>query len=77
MYHIGYGFDAAASSIVLLATLGQFGNSRKLDDNLDSAFHAFDAWCKTHRKFTAIDEFSKQAFAMGKNLGEYYLELST
>ncbi|CAK8993732.1 unnamed protein product, partial [Durusdinium trenchii] len=38
IYHIGYGMDAAASSIVLLCNRGHFGNARKLDDNLAEAY---------------------------------------
>ena len=68
IYHIGYGMDAAASSIVLLCNRGHFGNARKLDDNLAEAYARFDLWCKLNSRFTSIDEFSKQSFAMGKKL---------
>ena len=60
--------DAAASSIVLLCNRGHFGNARKLDDNLAEAYARFDLWCKLNSRFTSIDEFSKQSFAMGKKL---------
>lgn len=69
IYHIGYGMDAAASSVVLLCHLGQFGGSRKMDDNLAEAYIRFDLWCKTNSRCTSIDEFSKQGFGMGKQLG--------
>ena len=69
IYHIGYGFDATASSIVLLAKLGQFGDARKLDDRLAEAYYRFDLWCKINGRFTTIDEFTSLSFGMGENLG--------
>jgi len=71
IYHIGYGLDSAASAVVLLCNLGQFGNARKLDDRLAEAFGRFDSWCKRNKKTTSIDEFSKNGFGMGKRLGTY------
>ena len=65
IYHLGYGMDAAASSIALLCELGHFGTMRKLDDKLEEAYKRFDQWCKVNRRTTALDEFSKQGFGMG------------
>lgn len=67
VFHIGYGMDAASSSIILLAKLGHFGDFRKLDDCLAEAFARFDLWCKGASHTTSIDEFSTQSFGMGKN----------
>ena len=64
IFHLGYGMDCASSSVVLLAHLGHFGKARALDDNLEEAYNRFDIWCKTTRRTTSIDEFSKQAFGM-------------
>ena len=69
IFHLGYGMDCGASSIILLCELGHFGLMRKLDDRLDEAYKSFDTWCKTNRRTTAIDEFSKQSFGMGGYLG--------
>ena len=69
IYHIGYGLDAAASSIVLLCKLGHFGQERKLDDRLAEAYVRFDMWCSKNRKTSSIEEFSQKAFAMTGVLG--------
>ena len=68
IYHLGYGQDASASSIVLLAHLGQFGPG-KLDDKLEVAYTRFDAWCRANStkyktRTTSIDSFSSQSFGM-------------
>ncbi|CAK9106127.1 unnamed protein product, partial [Durusdinium trenchii] len=39
IYHLGYGMDASASSIVLLCKLGHFGAARALDDKLEVAYN--------------------------------------
>ena len=65
IFHIGYGMDAAASSVVLLCRLGHFGDHRALDDRLQQAYERFDMWCKINRKQTSIDGFSQQSFKMG------------
>lgn len=69
IYHIGYGLDAAASSITLLCYLGHFGEERKLDLRLGEAYRRFELWCKANKRTTSIDDFSRQSFGMGKCLG--------
>ena len=66
IYHISYGLDAAASSIMLLCKLGHFGTARKMDDRLEEAFSRFDIWCKNRRRSTSIDSFSTIGFGMAK-----------
>lgn len=68
IFHLGYGKDCAASTIVLLSKLHHFGDFRSLDHNLAAAYDRFDRWCKQNGRFTAIDEFSTLGFAMGKYL---------
>lgn len=58
----------AASVVVLLCNLHQFGAQRKLDDRLEVAFQRYDNWCKANSKTTAVRGFSKDDFAMGKKL---------
>ena len=65
IFHLGYGLDCGASSIVLLALLGHFGSDRKLDNCLHQAYQQYDLWCKANHRTTAIDEFSRHAFGMG------------
>lgn len=65
IFHLGYGIDAGASSITLLCHLGYFGPGPSLDTKLAEAYRRFDLWCKTKRRTTSIDEFSKQSFGMG------------
>ncbi|CAL1165200.1 unnamed protein product [Cladocopium goreaui] len=65
VFHLGYGQDMAASSIILLSLLGHFGNERKLDNRLIAAYEKFDQWCRANHRTSAIDEFSKQSFGMG------------
>lgn len=71
-WHLGYGEDACASSVVLLAHLGHFGQARSLDEKLEVAYQRFDHWCKTNKRTTSIGSFSKQAFGMGQCLGRNY-----
>lgn len=68
IYHLGYGMDASASSIVLLCKLGHFGAARALDDKLEVAYNRFDGWCKANKRTTSIDSFSQQSFGMTKPL---------
>ena len=65
IFHLGYGIDASASSIVLLAMLGHWGEDRKLDTCLQQAYEQYDLWCKANHRTTSIDEFSRHAFGMG------------
>ena len=65
VFHLGYGQDMAASSIILLSQLGHFGNDRKLDNRLIAAYEKFDQWCHDTHRTSSIDEFSKQSFGMG------------
>jgi len=70
LFHLGYGQDAAASTIILLCYLDHFGPSaRKMDDKLAEAYESFNLWCHKNRRPTSIDEFSKQSFGMSGCLG--------
>ena len=72
LFHLGYGQDAAASTIILLCYLNHFGPSaRKLDDQLAEAYESFSLWCHANRRPTSIDEFSKQSFSMSGCLGPH------
>ena len=64
IYHLGYGMDACASSIVLLCDLYQFGSDKHIDDRLEIAYEQFSLWCKANHRTTAIDSFSRQTFGM-------------
>lgn len=64
VYHLGYGMDSAASSIVLLALLGHYGNARKFDTRLACAFEYFDDWCHHEGRTSSIDAFSRVNFKM-------------
>ena len=68
IFHIGYGLDATASAITLLAHLGHFGSERGLDNRLSAAYIRFDQWCKLNGRTTSIDEFTKLSFGMGPTL---------
>lgn len=79
IFHLGYGMDACASSIILLCHLGQFGMDRNMDDRLEHAYSVFDAWCKEHStatktRTTSIDGFSMQSFGV-KCLGLRFCNL--
>lgn len=65
IFHLGYGMDIGASSIILLCYLGHFGSHRKLDDRLEEAYRRYDQWCHDNCRTSGIDEFSKQSFGMG------------
>ena len=69
IFHLGYGMDAGASTIILLCHLGHFGLDRSLDARMEEAYLRFDSWCKLNRKTTSLDEFSKMSFGMGGSLG--------
>ena len=69
--------DAAASSLVLLCSLGHFGGDRVLDNRLEEAFRRFDMWCKSNKQASAIDEFSRQSLGMGGCPSYIFLDGST
>lgn len=66
-FHLGYGIDAASSTVVLLANLGHFGRGA-LDDRLHRGYGTFLAWCRSNKKTTSIKDFSKQDFDMASQL---------
>ena len=68
-FHIGFGADFCASTIVWLAKLGKFGHARKLDERLRNAYSAFRHYCHTTNRFTACDEWSTKKFGMTTILG--------
>ncbi len=67
-FHMGYGIDMAASTVVLLCLLNVFGNARALNDKLTTAYQQFSAWCAQNHKPTSITRFSKQDFDMALKL---------
>ena len=64
IFHLGYGMDIGASSIVLLAKLGHYGTMRSFPKRLDEAYERFDAWCKEVQRTSSILRFSKEGFDM-------------
>ena len=66
-FHLGYGIDAAASSIVLLAKIGHLGLGA-LDHRLEQGYTRFLAWCRLTKRTTSIKEFSKLKFDMGQTM---------
>jgi len=66
-FHLGYGCDMAASSVVLLARLLHFGRGG-IDQRLQSAYTRFTRWCHLNHKVSSIVEFSKQKFDMSSKL---------
>lgn len=70
-FHLGYGMDLGASTVVLLCFLGHHGppGLRGLDDKLERAYSTFKYWCHQHGKTTSISTFSKLGFDMSSNLG--------
>ena len=62
-FHLGWGQDLGASGVVLLATVGAFGQGG-LDTRLGRAYAGFIAYCSHHGKTTSCDRFSKQTFDM-------------
>lgn len=71
-FHLGYGMDMAASTIVLLAQLN-FYQRRSMDDKLHMAFSHFIAWCKENKRVTSIRGFSKQDFDMASTLDRIHI----
>ena len=66
IFHLGYGMDAAASAVSLLAYLGHYGHARKFDTRLAVAYDLFDDWCHREGRTSSIDAFSRANFRMGK-----------
>lgn len=64
IFHLGYGMDIAASTIVLLAKKGQYGLQSKFDDRLAEAFVRFDSWCHRTGRTSSLHEFSARKFGM-------------
>lgn len=68
-FHLGYGIDLAASTVVLLAQDRFFGYQRAFDDSLAAGYATFMKWCHENQRQTNIKEFSKLKFDMESNLG--------
>ena len=61
-FHLGYGVDMAANTIVFLARMRFFGNARALDNNLNAEYQRFSTWCGQNHRVTSITMFSKMDF---------------
>ena len=57
-FHLGYGMDMAASTIVLLAKL-EFHEGRSMNAHVHAAFRSFSSCCKDNKRTTSISDFSK------------------
>lgn len=68
IFHLGYGCDIGASSIVLLSWLGHFGEG-SFDVKLACAYERFDEWCRANSHTSHISIFSRLAFDMSSLLG--------
>ena len=62
-FHLGWGVDLAASSVVLLSVLGEFGDGG-LDRRMECAFGQFMEHCVAVGATTSCDKFSKEKFDM-------------
>ena len=67
-FHLGYGIDMAASTVVLMASALNLYEGRSLDQRLHNAFRNFISWCKNNRRVTSVSDFSKLAFDMVSTL---------
>ena len=67
--HIGFGQDMCASTIVLLAKKGCFGNPRSLDDRLAMAYASYQEYCHNTQRFTACDGWTTKTLGMKTKLG--------
>ena len=67
-FHIGWGKDLAASSIILLAKKRHWPG-RSLDIRLEAAFADYISFLNARCKSTGVDGFSKQHFKMSSCLG--------
>ncbi|CAE7359912.1 unnamed protein product, partial [Symbiodinium pilosum] len=65
-FHIGWGKDLAASSIILLAKKRHWPG-RSLDIRLEAAFADYISFLNARCKSTGVDGFSKQHFKMSSN----------
>lgn len=68
IFHLGYGIDMAASTIVLFAKLSHYGTHNKFDDRLEEAYKRFDLWCHQTGRTSSIREFSARTFGMQQSL---------
>ena len=66
-FHIGFGKDLAASSIVLLAKKRQWPG-RSLESRMEHAFVHYMDFINRKQKCTSCDGFSKLHFKMSSNL---------
>lgn len=64
IFHLGYGCDIAASTVVLMAKLGHYGSARSLDGRLEVGYARFDAWCRVQGRVSSIDDFSSRGFGL-------------
>lgn len=67
-FHMGFGKDMAASTIVWLARRGFFGREVRFDDRISNAYAQYMAWCHANKKHTATEAFSCKNFSMSSSL---------
>ena len=68
-FHIGFGADLCASTIVWLCMKGKFGNHAAFDDSLLSAYSAFQQFCHDTHRYTSCEEWSKRNLNMDASFG--------
>ena len=67
-FHLGFGQDLCASSIVILASFGIFKNNGSFDAKLEAGYDSFMDFCHRKGKTTSVDLFCKQKFGMASRL---------
>lgn len=60
-FHLGFGGDLAASSLVALCHMSYFGRGG-IQKKMDEAFFSFDNWCATFHHTSSLKEFSLKTF---------------
>lgn len=63
-FHLGYGMDMGASTIVLLARLGFWGPQGSFPEKLKNGYRRFSQWCYVNKRVTSIKMLSLQDFDM-------------
>lgn len=68
VFHLGFGQDLCAGTIVLLSRFHLFRESGTLEEQMAAGYDSYMTFCHREKKTTSCDAFNKLKFGMSSNL---------